>query len=74
MKEYYEERTREDATERDKNKLGNKGRLSAFNKEEVIVTKSHELYEDIDYTKPREAQMIKDKPAIKKKARKKRKR
>ena len=70
MKAYYEERTREDAVERDKNKLGNRGRLSAFNKEEVIVTKSHELYQDIDYTKPREAQMIKDKAAVKKKARK----
>ena len=70
MKAYYEERTREDAVERDKSKLGNRGKLSAFNKEEVIVTKSHELYEDIDYTKPREAQMIKDKAAIKKKARK----
>jgi len=70
MKAYYEERSREDATERDKNKLGNKGKLSAFNKEEVIVTKSHELYEDIDYTKPREAHMIKDKAAIKKTARK----
>lgn len=69
MKSYYEERNREDAVERDKNKLGNRGKLSAFNKEEVIVTKSHELYEDIDYTKPREAQMIKDKAAIKKKAR-----
>ena len=73
MKAYYEERTREDAVERDKNKLGNRGKLSAFNKQEVIVTKSHELYEDIDYTKPREARMIKDKAAIKKTARKKRK-
>jgi len=70
MKAYYEERSREDATERDQNKLGNRGKLSAFNKEEVIVTKSHELYEDIDYTQPREARMIKDKTAIKKKARK----
>jgi len=69
MKSYYEERTREDAAERDKNRHGNKGKLSAFNKEEVIVTKSHELYEDIDYTTPREAQMIKDKTAVKKKAR-----
>jgi len=74
MKSYYEERTREDATERDKNKLGNRGKLSAFNKQEVIVTKSHELYEDIEYTKPREAQMIKDKAAVKKTARPKRKR
>jgi len=70
MKSYYEERSREDAAERDNNRLGNRGKLSAFNKEEVIVTKAHELYEDIDYTKPREAQMIKDKAVIKKKARK----
>jgi hypothetical protein len=74
MKSYYEERSREDATERDNNRHANKGKLSAFNKEEVIVTKSHELYEDIDYTTPREAQMIKDKAAIRKTARKKRKR
>jgi len=74
MKAYYEERNREEAAERDKNKLGNRGKLSAFNKEEVIVTKSHDLYEDIEYTKPREAQMIKDKTAIKKTVRKKRKR
>jgi len=67
MKAYYEERSREEAVERDKNKLGNRGKLSAFNKEEVIVTKSHELYEDIDYTKPREAQMIKDKALVRKK-------
>ena len=73
MKAYYEERNREEAAERDKNTLGNKGKLSAFNKDEVIVTKSHDLYEDIEYTKPREAQMIKDKTAIKKTARKKRK-
>jgi hypothetical protein len=69
MKEYYEERTREEAAERDKSRLGNKGKLSAFNKEEVIVTKAHELYEDIDYNTPREAQMIKDKAAVRKKAR-----
>jgi hypothetical protein len=74
MKAYYEERSREEATERDKNRLGNRGKLSAFNKQEVIVTKSHEMYEDIDYTKPREAQMIKDKVGIKKTARPKRKR
>lgn len=69
MKAFYEERTREDAAERDKNRHANRGKLSAFNKEEVIVTKSHELYEDIEYTKPREAQMIKDKTSVRKKAR-----
>ena len=71
MKAFYEERTREDAAERDKNRHATRGKLSAFNKEEVIVTKSHELYEDIDYNKPREAQMIKDKALVKKKARRK---
>jgi len=74
MKAYYEERSREEAATRDKNRLGNRGKLSAFNKDEVIVTKSHEMYEDIDYTKPREASMIKDKVGVKKTARKKRKR
>jgi hypothetical protein len=70
MKSYYEERTKEDAAERDRGKVN--GKLSAFDKEEVIVTRSHELYQDIDYDKPREAQAIKDKPAISKKAGKKR--
>jgi hypothetical protein len=68
MNEYYKERSREDAEEREKNKLGNKGKLSAFNKQEVIVTQSHELYEDIEYTKPREAQMVKDKTSISKRS------
>ena len=71
MKAFYEERSREDAAERDKNRHSTRGKLSAFNKEEVIVTQSHELYEDIDYTKPREAQMIKDKTSVRKKARRK---
>jgi len=69
MKAYYEERTREDAADRDRGRT--KGKLSAFDKEEVIVTKSHDLYQDIDYDKPREAQAIKDKPSIKKRAGKK---
>jgi hypothetical protein len=70
MKAYYEERSREDAAERDKSRFGNRGKLSAFNQEEVIVTRSHELYEDIEYDTPREAQRIKDKAAISKKAKK----
>jgi hypothetical protein len=68
MQAYYKERSREDAAEREKSSIGNRGKLSAFNKEEVIVTRSHELYEDIDYTKPREAQMIKDKTSINKRS------
>lgn len=70
MTEFYKERSREAAIERDK--AGNKARLSAFDKEEVIVTKSNELYQDIDYDTPREAQLIKDKAAIRKKAKKRR--
>lgn len=70
MKDYYEERNREDAARRSKRTT--QGKLSAFDKEEVIVTQSHELYEDIDYDKPREAKMIKDKADIRKKARRRR--
>ena len=67
MQSYYDERSRDDAARRSKVKT--KGRLSAFDKEEVIVTQSNELYEDIKYDKPREAQRIKNKAAIRKKAR-----
>lgn len=67
MKEYYAERTREDASERSKGK--NRGKLSAFDKEEVIVTKSNELYQDIEYDKPREAQKLKDRSDVKKRTR-----
>lgn len=61
MKDFYEERNREDAAEwsKNRNKAG-RGKLSAFDKEEVIVTQSNELYQDINYDKPREAQRVKD--------------
>jgi HPt (histidine-containing phosphotransfer) domain-containing protein len=67
MKDFYEERNREDASEwsKNKNKTG-RGKLSAFDKEEVIVTQSNELYEDIDYDKPREAQRVKDRVDLQK--------
>jgi hypothetical protein len=70
MKDYYEERNREDASEwsKNKNKTG-RGKLSAFDKEEVIVTQSNELYEDIDYDKPREAQKVKDRVDLTKRTR-----
>jgi SepF-like predicted cell division protein (DUF552 family) len=64
MKAYYEERNREESER--KHKSNRSGKLSAFDAEEVIVTKSHELYEDIDYDTPREAQKIKDRVDIKK--------
>jgi len=73
MKFYYEERNREDAAEKSKyQNQQNRGTLSAFDKEEVIVTRSNELYEDIDYDKPREAQRIKGRADIKKKAKRRR--
>ena len=70
MQSYYQERNKEDAARRSKHKTS--GKLSAFDKEEVIVTQSNELYEDIKYDKPREAQKIKNKDMIKKKARRRR--
>ena len=64
LKAYYEERNREDAARR--SSKTSPGKLSAFDREEVIVTRSHELYEDIDYSTPKEAQRIKDRVDIKK--------
>lgn len=67
MTDYYNERTQEMAARR--NKKTNKGKMSAFDKEEVIVTQSNELYQDIKYDKPREAQKVKDRADIKKRTR-----
>lgn len=64
MKTFYEERNREEAAKRHTNKRS--GKLSAFDSEEVIVTRSHELYEDIEYDTPREAQKIKNRVDLKK--------
>jgi hypothetical protein len=68
MKAYYEERNREAAERR--SRANNPGKLQAFDSEEVIVTRSHELYEDIEYDTPREARKIKDRVDIKKKGKK----
>jgi hypothetical protein len=65
MKSVYEERNRDDASRRSKAKRS--GKLSAFNSEEVIVTRSHELYEEIKYDTPKEAQKLKDRVDLKKK-------
>ena len=67
MQHYYDERHKDEAVRRSKSKTG--GKLSAFDKEEVIVTQSSELYEDIKYDKPREAQKLKDRSDIKKRTR-----
>lgn len=66
MKVFYEERTREEASRKSKTKRS--GKLSAFDSEEVIITRSHELYQDIEYNTPREAQKLKDRVDAKKKA------
>lgn len=67
MKAYYEERSRQDATRKSKAKTP--GKLSAFDAEEVIVTRSNELYQDIEYDTPKESQKLKDRVDIKKKTR-----
>lgn len=70
MAAYYTERKKEDSARRGATSV--KGNMSAFDKEEVIVTQFNELAEEIQYDKPREAQRIKDKTDIKKKARRRR--
>lgn len=67
LKDYYEEKRREAAGRKDSRKR--KGKLQAFNDKEVIVTRSNELYEDIDYDTPKESQGIKDRNLIRKKRR-----
>jgi hypothetical protein len=64
MKVFYEERNREDNTRRSKSNRS--GKLSAFDSEEVIVTRSHELYQDIIYDVPKEASKLQDRVDIKK--------
>jgi len=66
LADYYKERNKETAARRDSKKYG-RGSLSAFDSQEVIVTGSNELYRDIEYDKPREAQLIKDRNLIRKK-------
>ena len=51
-----------------------KGRMSAFNREEVIVTKANELYQDLKYDKPKEAQRVKDRPTVSTKKNRRRRR
>ncbi len=67
LNDYYKERTKDVASRKSKKSYG--GKLSAFDKDEVIVTRSNELYEDIEYDKPREAQSIKDRTLVNKRTR-----
>lgn len=64
MDSYYKEITRQTQAASQKKKHG--GKLSAFDAEEVIITRSNELYEEIEYDKPREAQKVKDRTDLKK--------
>jgi hypothetical protein len=64
MKAFYQERSKQEAERR--HSQSRSGKLSAFDAEEVIVTRSHELYEDIEYDEPREAQKLKNRSDIKK--------
>ena len=59
MTDYYKELEKDYQSARSRKKFGKK--MSAFDAEEVIVTRSSEMYEDIDYDKPREARKIADK-------------
>lgn len=72
MEDYYKEVNNEVAISRS-NKARGRGSMSAFDAEEVIITQSHELYQDIEYDKPREAQQIKNRVDIKKRTVSKRK-
>ena len=67
MQDYHNERSK-DIAER-KHRKGNKGILSAFNQEEVIVARTNELFEDIEFDEPREAAAIKNKALVQKKTR-----
>lgn len=64
MDSYYKEMTKNIQAAGQKKKHG--GKLSAFDAEEVIVTRSNELYEEIEYDTPRESKRIKDKTDLKK--------
>lgn len=74
MASYHEEKEKESLARKGSKKYGNRGKMSAFNNEEVIVTRSNDLYENLNYDKPREAQRVKDRPVVanKKKRRKRR--
>jgi hypothetical protein len=67
MEEYYNEMNNETSIQKER-KIKTKGLLSAFDSDEVIVTQSNELYHDIKYDKPKEAQKLKDRTDIKKRA------
>ena len=67
MDNYYKEMKNERAARAGRRPTN----LNAFDQgDEVIVTPAHELHKDFEYDKPREAQRIKDRADLKKKAKK----
>jgi len=67
MDAYYKEMKNERASRAGKRQT----KLDAFDRgDEVIITPAHELHKDFEYDKPREAQRIKDRADLKKKAKK----
>jgi hypothetical protein len=71
LADYYEEKKRDSLTRRDRKR--NRGsRISALNSDEVLVTRTNELYEDIKFDDPKEARSIKDRSDIRKKSRRSR--
>lgn len=66
----YKEREKEASHRR--LKKSTRGTMSAFDAEEVIVTKAHEMYQEIKYDKPREAQRVKDRSDLRKRTSKSR--
>jgi len=69
MSRFFEEKSKE--ADHRRLKKHTRGSLSAFDSEEVIVTKAHELYQEIKYDKPREAARVKDRTDLKKRTGKK---
>lgn len=67
LKDYYDERHNEAVSRRHNNPR--RGKLSAFDKEEVLVTRTNELYDDIKFDDPKEARSIKNRTDIRKRTR-----
>jgi hypothetical protein len=69
MENYYKEMKRERFV-----KKSSKDGIDAMKSEQVIITPAHELHQDIEYDKPREAQRLKGKDKVDIKARSPRRR
>jgi len=59
MEDYHKERSQEIGDR--KSRKGASSKLSSFDQQEVLVTRTNELYDDIDFDEPREAKALQDK-------------